>query len=58
MNAATIFKTLTTVTLSITLLMTGGCNNMETKKEETGKTGLCGIYEFQDQQCGKYRCSI
>lgn len=37
MNAATIFKTLTTVTLSITLLMTGGCNNMETKKEETGK---------------------
>ena len=27
-------------------------------KEETGKTGLCGIYEFQDQQCGKYRCSI
>ena len=28
MNAATIFKTLTTVTLSITLLMTGGCNNM------------------------------
>ena len=35
MNAATIFKTLTTVTLSITLLMTGGCNNMETKKEET-----------------------
>lgn len=25
MNAATIFKTLTTVTLSITLLMTGGC---------------------------------
>ena len=30
-------KTLTTVTLSITLLMTGGCNNMETKKEETGK---------------------
>ena len=31
MNAATIFKTLTTVTLSITLLMTGGCNNMETK---------------------------
>ena len=37
MNAATIFKTLTTVTLSITLLITGGCNNMETKKEETGK---------------------
>ena len=37
MNAATIFKTLTTVTLSITLLMTGGCNNMEAKKEETGK---------------------
>ena len=36
MNAATIFKTLTTVTLSITLLMTGGCNNMETKKEESG----------------------
>ena len=26
MNAATIFKTLTTVTLSITLLITGGCN--------------------------------
>ena len=39
MNAATIFKTLTTVTLSITLLITGGCNNMETKKEETGKHG-------------------
>ena len=37
MNAATIFKTLTTVTLSITLLITGGCNNMEAKKEETGK---------------------
>lgn len=37
MTAATIFKTLTTVTLSITLLITGGCNNMEAKKEETGK---------------------
>jgi elongation factor P--beta-lysine ligase len=32
MNAATIFKTLTTVTLSITLLITGGCNNMEAKE--------------------------
>ena len=35
MTAATIFKTLTAVTLSITLLITGGCNNMEAKKEET-----------------------
>ena len=34
MNAATIFKTLTTVTLSITLLITGGCNNMEAKKKK------------------------
>lgn len=40
MNAATIFKTLTTVTLSITLLMTGGCNNMETKKKKQEKTRL------------------
>ena len=32
-----IFKTLTAVTLSTTLLIAGGCNNMETKKEETGK---------------------
>lgn len=39
MNAATIFKTLTTVTLSITLLMTGGCNNMETKKKKQEKHG-------------------
>lgn len=37
MNAATIFKTLTTVTLSITLLITGGCNNMEAKKRRNRK---------------------
>ena len=37
MNAATIFKTLTTVTLSITLLITGGCNNMEAKKPKIRK---------------------
>lgn len=38
MNVATIFKVLTTVTFSAALLIIGGCNNMETKKEETGKT--------------------
>ena len=38
MNAATIFKTLTTVTLSITLLITGGCNNMEAKKKKQERT--------------------
>ena len=43
MTAATIFKTLTTVTLSITLLITGGCNNMEAKKEETGKNTAIAV---------------
>lgn len=52
MNAATIFKTLTTVTLSITLLMTGGCNNMETKKEETGKnTAIENIFARKERPC-------
>lgn len=38
MNVTTIFKVLTTVTFSTALLIMGGCNNMETKTEETGKT--------------------
>ncbi len=40
MNAATIFKTLTTVTLSITLLMTGGCTIWKQKKKKQEKTRL------------------
>ena len=38
MNVTTIFKVLTTVTFSTALLIMGGCNNMETKTEEAGKT--------------------
>lgn len=50
MTAATIFKTLTTVTLSITLLITGGCNNMEAKKEETGKnTAIENIFARKER---------